>query len=231
MRASGKPASIMRTGASVVGLLLGLTFAGSALADYAIKDGTGTPQIIKAFACSGGAAICPGYVPMDMTGAAFGVSGNPLVVTLSPTSPGITPLGQTTKANSQPVTIASDQGTLGNVGADPSSGKGTPSSVPINISTATTTQLVAASGSAAIYVTSYDVVAGGTGNFTLEYGAGSNCGTGTTPLTGPYPLTAQSGIAKGSGIAAILKVPAGNALCALTSAAVQMSGSLSYQQF
>ena len=90
---------------------------------------------------------------------------------------------------------------------------------------------MALSGSTAIYVTSFNFIAGGTGNVTLEYGTGSNCGTGTTALTGAYPLTAQNGIANGNGLGAVLKVPAGNALCILTSAAVQVSGSLSYQQF
>jgi len=121
--------------------------------------------------------------------------------------------------------------TIGNVGSDPSSGKGTPTSVAINVSTATTTQLVAISGTTKIYVTSFDVIAGGTGNITFEYGTGSNCGTGTTALTGAYNLTAQAGIAKGNGVGALLVVPAGNALCVLTSAAVQMSGSVSFQQF
>jgi hypothetical protein len=121
--------------------------------------------------------------------------------------------------------------TIGNVGIDPSGGKGTPSSVPINVSTATTTQLVAISGTTSIYVTSYDVIAGGAGNITFEYGTGSACGTGTTPLTGAYPLVAQAGIAKGDGTGTVLKVPAGNALCVLTSASVQYSGSVSYQQF
>lgn len=121
--------------------------------------------------------------------------------------------------------------TIGNVGSDPSSGKGTPSSVAINVSTATTTQLVALSGSTKIYVTSFDVIAGGTGNITFEYGTGVNCATGTTALTGAYNLAAQAGIAKGDGTGAVLVVPAGNALCVLTSAAVQMSGSVSYQQF
>jgi hypothetical protein len=119
--------------------------------------------------------------------------------------------------------------TIGNVGIDPSSRS--PLSAAINISSATTTQLVALSGSTSIYVTSYDIIAGGTGNITFEYGTGSNCGTGTTPLTGAYPLTAQAGISKGSGVGTILKVPSGNALCALTSAGVQMSGSVSYMQF
>jgi len=104
-------------------------------------------------------------------------------------------------------------------------------STPINISTATTTQLVALVSGKKIYVTAWDVVAAGTGNITLEYGTGSNCGTGTTVLTGAYNLTAQSGIAKGNGLGPVLVVPASNALCALTSAAVQMSGSVAYTQF
>lgn len=104
-------------------------------------------------------------------------------------------------------------------------------SVPINISTATTTQLVALSSGKVIQITSYDVIAGGTGNITFEYGTGTNCAGGTTILTGAFPLTAQNGVAKGTGIGPVLFVPASNALCALTTASVQMSGSLSYAQF
>jgi hypothetical protein len=104
-------------------------------------------------------------------------------------------------------------------------------SVPINISTATTTQLVALVNGKTIFVTSWDVISGGTGNFTLVYGTGTNCGTGTTSLTGPYPLTAQAGISKGDGMGIVILVPQGNALCATTSAAVQMSGAVSYAQF
>jgi hypothetical protein len=66
---------------------------------------------------------------------------------------------------------------------------------------------------------------------TFEYGTGTACATGTTVLTGPYNLTAQAGIAKGSGLGPVLVVPVGDALCVLTSAAVQMSGSVSYTQF
>jgi hypothetical protein len=104
-------------------------------------------------------------------------------------------------------------------------------SVAINISTATTTQLIALVANQTIFVTSWDVIAGGTGNFTLEYGTGTNCGTGTTTITGAYPLIAQAGISKGNGLGSVLVIPPGNALCALTSANVQYSGSLSYAQF
>jgi hypothetical protein len=104
-------------------------------------------------------------------------------------------------------------------------------SLPINLSTAATTQLVAAVGGKAIYVTAWDVIAAGTTSFTFEYGTGTNCAAGTAALTGPYSLVAQFGAAKGSGLGPVLVVPAGNALCAVNSATVQVSGSLAYTQF
>lgn len=104
-------------------------------------------------------------------------------------------------------------------------------SIPINISTATTTQLVALDTTKTIYVTAWNVIAGGTGNFTLVYGSGTACGTGTTSLTGPYPLTAQAGLAPGDGLGPVIIVPKGKALCATTSANIQHSGSVAYAQF
>lgn len=157
----------------------------------------------------------------------------------------------TAGAGSQRVTVASDSPARA-VGGEGATGAAVPSgavlagaqsganmvaliqasaSVKIDVSTATTAQLVALSGSTKIYVTSWDVVSGGNGNVKLVYGTGTNCATGKTDLTGNYPLTAQAGLAKGSGLGPVLIVPAGNALCVMTSAAVQMSGSLSYTQF
>ncbi|MGB7976092.1 MAG: hypothetical protein WCF81_17495 [Roseiarcus sp.] len=104
-------------------------------------------------------------------------------------------------------------------------------SVPINITSATTTQLVAGVSGKAIFVTAWDVIAAGTTNFTFEYGTGTNCAVGTTALTGAYSLVAQFGAAKGSGLGPVLVVPTGNALCAVSSSAVQVSGSLAYTQF
>lgn len=104
-------------------------------------------------------------------------------------------------------------------------------SVAISIAASTTTQLIALAANQTIYITSWDVMAGGTGNFTLEYGTGTACATGTVTLTGAYPLIAQAGIAKGNGLGPVLIVPPGNALCAVTSSSVQFSGSVSYAQF
>lgn len=105
----------------------------------------------------------------------------------------------------------------------------THATLPINISTAVTTQLVALVASQKIYVTSWDVMAP-SGNFTLEYGTGTLCGTGTTALTGPEAM-AGGQVGKGTGLGPVLIIPASNALCVVTSAAVQYSGSLSYVQF
>jgi hypothetical protein len=103
-------------------------------------------------------------------------------------------------------------------------------SAPINLSTAATIQVIAAIPGQALYLTSWDAIAGGTTNLTWEFGTGTLCGTGTTVLTGAYPLTAQQGLAKGGGIGAVFVVPPGNALCAVNSAAIQVSGSVSYAQ-
>jgi hypothetical protein len=103
-------------------------------------------------------------------------------------------------------------------------------SIPINISTAATTQLVAALIGKAIYVTVWDVIAAGTTNFTFEYGKGTNCAAGTTALTGPYGLVAWFGAAKGSGLGPVLVVQTDNALC-VSSARSKVSGSLAFTQF
>jgi hypothetical protein len=104
-------------------------------------------------------------------------------------------------------------------------------SVAIAISTATTTELIALATGKAIAVTSLNVVSAGTGNIQFVYGTGTACATGTTAVTGNYNLVAQTGLAIGSGIGPILILPPGKALCATTSAAVGMAGSVSYAKF
>jgi hypothetical protein len=109
----------------------------------------------------------------------------------------------------------------------------TEQSVAINITSATTTQLIASSGSTKIYVRSWDVVANSAGNFTLEYGMTANkpCDTGTTALTGAYSFAAQSGISRSGGFLPIFTIPQGNALCAASSGpSVSFAGSVSYTQ-
>jgi hypothetical protein len=108
-------------------------------------------------------------------------------------------------------------------------------SVPIEILTAATTQLVPApttlepnGGLQAISVTAFDVQADGTGNLQFVFGTGTNCGTGQGNLTGVYHLIAQARAGE-SGFGPVWQVPAGNAVCAVTSAVVGMHGSLAYR--
>ncbi len=132
--------------------------------------------------------------------------------------------------NTNPV-LAAGPNTIGNVGADPSSGKGTPAMAFLALPATTTTQIIALSGTKTTYVTFSKLFAGGTVNVTLKYGTGTNCGTGTTTLEGPYPLIAQTGWTEQGGVGPVLIVPSGQALCVTTDASVSGGIKMIYQQF
>lgn len=130
--------------------------------------------------------------------------------------------------------------TVSVVTLDPCSSAGK-SSVPINITSATTTQLVALVVSQVIYVCGFSATiapAAVTADTLLfEYGTGSSCGTGTTSLTGTYgngDLTTAAPptvVAAGNGGQTIFNTTAGNALCALSAGgAVNIQGVLTYVQ-
>jgi len=60
-------------------------------------------------------------------------------------------------------------------------------STPVNVTSATTVQLVAPSGSTVVTICGYQIAMVGTiaaDTFLLEYGTGATCGTGTVVLTG-----------------------------------------------
>lgn len=114
------------------------------------------------------------------------------------------------------------------------------SSAPISIATATTTQLVAVSGTTAIYVCGFSMsiapsaVSADSAQF--EYGTSTNC-TGTHALTGTFgsgDLTSAApplGISYGGGGQAIFSAPASNGLCLVTAGtAVNVQGVLTYVQ-
>jgi hypothetical protein len=114
------------------------------------------------------------------------------------------------------------------------------SSVPINITTATTTQLVALSGTKTIYVcgASFTIAPSGTTADTIlfEFGTGASCGTGTTALTGAFgagDLTTTTGVTPitlaDPGVS--ITAPAGNALCAVSAGTtVNIQGVLQFVQ-
>ncbi|MCU1308249.1 MAG: capsular biosynthesis protein [Acidobacteriaceae bacterium] len=104
-----------------------------------------------------------------------------------------------------------------------------------NISTATTTLIVTGSASKHVRICSISLVAGAADNVALISGTGATCGTGTTGMTGGttaatgYNFAANGGIAQGTGIGEVNRTNAlGDSVCAVTSAAVQLSGRIGY---
>lgn len=113
-------------------------------------------------------------------------------------------------------------------------------SAVVNVTTATTTQLVALSGTTIIYVCDY--------NFTISqvvttpntikfvYGTGASCGTGTVNLTGLFGdggVTAAAPIViASSSTGTTFKTAAGNALCVTTAigATASFQGVITYLQ-
>jgi hypothetical protein len=107
------------------------------------------------------------------------------------------------------------------------------SSAVINVTSATTTQLVPLSGATVIYACEFGItisqVITTPNTLKFVYGTGASCGTGTTNLTGLFGdggVTAAAPIFVTSGAAGTsFKTAAGNALCVTTA----IGGSGSFQ--
>jgi hypothetical protein len=100
--------------------------------------------------------------------------------------------------------------------------------VPITVSSSTTTQLVAAVTGHQIYVCSLKLLnSGGTSQF--KYGTGTNCATGTTNLTGILSPTDNIGWPQSGGFPQ-MTIPASQALCITGGASAAGTGFFSYVQ-
>ena len=107
--------------------------------------------------------------------------------------------------------------------------------IPINISTATTTELTAALAGASTnyYVCSVNLVAAAAQTIAIVYDDSDGCGSvtagmagGTSAATG-WSFAANGGIALGNGSATVLKTGATNTvICAVTGQAAQISGTM-----
>jgi hypothetical protein len=121
--------------------------------------------------------------------------------------------------------------------ANPSNTK---ASVPISVTSATTTQLVAAVAGQAVYLCggTFTIAPSATSADTalFEYGSGTNCGTGTTALTGSFGAGDLTTAAPptvvplfSSGV--VMVAPAGKALCMVSAGTtVNIQGVLSVIQ-
>lgn len=127
------------------------------------------------------------------------------------------------------------------LGMDPCASSGyLKQTVSVSIASATTTQIVALSGTTTVYVCNWNFTINSSAttasSVAFEYGTGSSCGTGTTVLTGPM---GTENAAAGAGILLVngpsagtsFSTPAGNALCLLTAGTtVALHGQVTFVQ-
>src|ERR1700674_3248287 len=105
----------------------------------------------------------------------------------------------------------------------------------INISTATTTLIVTGVSGRQVRICAQHMIAAAADNVAWIEGTGATCGTGTAGMAGGttaasgYNFAANGGIAEGSGLGSVLEtVTAGDSICLVTSASVQLSGGIKY---
>lgn len=118
---------------------------------------------------------------------------------------------------------------------------GLKSTVDFNISSATTTSIIAPVTGANIYICAYKInQAGGTGTVAFEYGTGATCGTGTVVLAGPFTANTTAGTpttisADNSGNTQISTTTAGSLVpsqrfCILSTGTIVQAGYITYVQ-
>jgi len=105
------------------------------------------------------------------------------------------------------------------------------SSSLVNISTATTTQLVALSGTTRVYACGFSATVSGTSPTLLFlYGTGAACATGPVNLSGTFAITTGTLVSLGYG-GMLFASAAGNALCLTTGGTTpSVQGVLTYVQ-
>lgn len=112
-------------------------------------------------------------------------------------------------------------------------------STAVNMSTATTTQIIAISGTGGrTYICSINLVTAAANNVALVSGSGTNCASnlaglagGTTAASG-WNFAANGGLTLGNGLGMVIKtVTTNNEVCLVTSAATQLSGTITWTQF
>ena len=129
---------------------------------------------------------------------------------------------------------------LGGLGSGATGGLGV--SIPVadtiavvNISTATTTLVITGVSGRHVRIGAINLFTAAANNVALLSGTGSTCGSGTAGMTGGttagsgYNFQAGTGIALGSGFGMVMRtIVAGDSVCIITSAAVQLSGTIAY---
>ena len=106
---------------------------------------------------------------------------------------------------------------------------------PVDIVTATTTLAVTGVSGRHVRICSINLVTAAANNVALISGTGATCGTSTAGINGGttaaegWNFAANGGIALGNGLGTVMQTETtGDSVCIVTSAAVQLSGTLTY---
>lgn len=185
----------------------------------ALSTGTWNYTETCTVANSGGAA--PSSVNQGNPGSAaspwFVAPGTGSVFPISCSAPSVCPAGVGVNAN------GAGQSILACMNNAPATA---------TITTATTTQLIPLVAAKAIHVCSWTVDSNGTNVANLEYGTGTNCGTGTTPIDVPAVyMVAQFAATFGQSIGQRFATPSGQALCIVDTQAATFTVSVIYEQY
>ena len=101
-------------------------------------------------------------------------------------------------------------------------------SAPITFSAASgSVQIVGLASSQIIRVCHLSISSSAATNFTINYGTGSACGTGTNPLSGAYNNVTTLAL----DFFGTLRTPASQALCLNSSVSITAGGTVTYAQF
>lgn len=104
-------------------------------------------------------------------------------------------------------------------------------SVVVNISSATTTSIVAPITGAKVTICGFLLVpTGTTPTVQFEYGTGATCGTGTTTLTGAMAPTAGQPLSYGIGGSSLQSTPISQRVCIVTGGTPNVQGVVTFVQ-
>ncbi len=106
-----------------------------------------------------------------------------------------------------------------------------PSTAVVNVTAASTTEVVALTASQVIRVCSIAVsMTPAAGTVTFVSGTGTNCGSSTAAITGAFPLAASTPLTISSGNGSVIRTPSANALC-VTATAANAVGVVTYAKY
>jgi hypothetical protein len=94
-----------------------------------------------------------------------------------------------------------------------------------------TTQIVGLTAGQRINACGFVLSGGGATTAKFVRGTGANCASGTNDVTHPFELGDNVSLPFGNGVGTVFRLPAGEALCVVNSAAVQLTVHLVYSKF